>query len=137
MPNKRTYTPMPEVAPELAARYEVVLEVLSGALTVSEGARRLHLSRNHFQTLMHRALAKMLEGLGPKPGGRPPTPSRERELRDELNRLRQENGRLQQRLETTDRVLNVASGLLRGRAVRGKIREPGGPGAKDSSPEGG
>jgi hypothetical protein len=52
----KSYTPAPRVPSELLPRYKVMLEVLSGELTVSEGARRLGLSRNHFQTLMHRGL---------------------------------------------------------------------------------
>ncbi len=46
---KATYTPMPPVPEALRGRYEgAVMGVLSGATTVSEAARRLDLSRNHF-----------------------------------------------------------------------------------------
>jgi hypothetical protein len=120
---KKTYTALPVVPPELAARYETVMAVLSGSLTVSEGARRLGLSRNHFQSLLHRALGSLIEELGPKAGGRPPTPVRERQLELETGQLRLQNERLQRRVETAERILGVASGLLQGRMDRGTRRE--------------
>ena len=119
---KKNYTPLPAVGPEVEKRYQTVMEVLSGALSVSEGARRLGLSRNHFQTLLHRALGSLVEELTPKIGGRPPTPPRERELLEETERLRQENEHLRQQVETTGRILNVASGLLQGRLRRPRER---------------
>jgi hypothetical protein len=45
------------VMPALAARYEVMVAVMSGAVMVSEGAKRLGLSRNRFQSLLHRGEA--------------------------------------------------------------------------------
>ena len=67
MPRKRrpeepsSYQPAPEV-PELAAeRYQVIVAVLAGTVSMSEGARRLGLARNNFQTLVHRAQAAMVE----------------------------------------------------------------------------
>jgi hypothetical protein len=123
--SKKTYTALPVVPPELAARYETVMAVMAGTLTVSEGARRLGLSRNHFQSLLHRALGSVIEELGPKAGGRPPTPARERQLEMESGKLRLENARLQRRVETAERILGVASGMLRGRMERGARRERG------------
>ena len=123
--SRKTYTALPVVPPELAARYETVMAVVSGSLTVSEGARRLGLSRNHFQSLLHRALGSLLEELAPKAGGRPPRPPRERELEAETGRLRLQNERLQRRVETAERILGLASGMLRGRMDRGARRERG------------
>jgi len=114
----KTYVPMPPLPPELAQRYLLIVEVMSGGLTVSEAARRLGLSRNHFQTLMHRGQRGLLEALRGKPTGRPPLPESERRLRQEVVRLQQENQRLRDRVETTDRLLGVASGLLKGRVER-------------------
>jgi hypothetical protein len=129
---KKSYEAMPAVPPEVAIRYETMMAVLSGELTVSEGARRLDLSRNHFQTLMHRTLGSMIDSLSSKPGGRPPTPEREKQLQKQTEKLLLENARLRRRVETTDRILGVASGLLRGRIGREKSRrEPGG----DRSPK--
>ena len=121
--SKKSYTALPQIRPELTPRYEVVMAVVSGALTVSEGARRLGLSRNHFQSLVHRALGALIEELEPKTGGRPPTPARERQLEEETGRLRLENERLNRRVETAERILGVASGMLRGRMDRGARRE--------------
>jgi hypothetical protein len=121
--SKKTYTAMPAVPPELAARYEVMVAVMSGAVTVTEGARRLGLSRNHFQSLLHRALGSLIAELGPKPGGRPPMPARERQLEEETGRLRVENERLHRRVETAERILGLASGMLRGRMDRGARHE--------------
>jgi hypothetical protein len=134
---KKTYTAMPSVPPEVAARYETMMSVLSGEVTVSEGARRLSLSRNHFQTLMHRALGSLIEELGPKAGGRPKVPASERRLQQETEKLRLENARLRRRVETTDRILNVASGLLKGRLGRRIGRDGGesGPGKSSSEDE--
>jgi hypothetical protein len=110
----KNYEPMPTVPPELRERYQTILEVLSGALNVTQGAERLQLARNHFQTIMHRGLAGLIAGLTPKPPGRPPTPAREAELEAENERLRRENERLQSRVDTIDRLLGVASDMIRG-----------------------
>lgn len=122
---KKTYTALPVVPPALAERYETVTAVMAGTLTVSEGARRLGLSRNHFQSLLHRALGSVIQELGLKAGGRPPTPPRERQLEMETGRLRLENERLLRRVETTERILGLASGMLRGQMDRGARRERG------------
>ena len=120
---KKSYATLPEVPPELAARYETVTAVMAGTLTVSEGAKRLGLSRNRFQSLVHRALGSVIEELGPKAGGRPPMPARERELELEAGKLRRQNERLLTKVATAERILGVASGFLQGRADRGRRRE--------------
>ena len=119
----KNYTPAPQIPPELLERYTVVLEALSGTRTVSDAARRLGLSRVHFQTLMHRGVEGLIEGLAAKPAGRPKPPEREQKLAEETARLKQENEQLRRKVETTDRLLGVASGLLRGRMTR--RRDPG------------
>jgi hypothetical protein len=120
---KGKYTPMPQVPPELFPKYEAVVGVLSGTMTVSEAARQLGTPRNHFQTVMHRGLEGLIEGLKPRPSGRPSMPERERELLEENERLREENAHLRERTETTDRLLEVASGFLKGR-VQASGRSP-------------
>lgn len=116
----KSYTPMPSIPKDLKERYQVVVEVLAERMTVSEGARRLGLSRNHFQTLLHRGLEGLIEGLGPRPTGRPPTPRDE-----EKERLQRENTRLRDRVETIDRIMEVASGILRDQIkLTGRGREP-------------
>jgi transposase-like protein len=120
---KTTYTPAPSVPEDLRLRYQIVLEVMSGALTVSEAARRLGMSRNRFQTLMHRGLEGMLERLAPGAPGRPPKPEREAQLEAELEKVRRENSRLQQRVEMTERLMGLAGEVLRG-TPGGAKREP-------------
>lgn len=122
---KKSYTALPAIPPELAPRYDVMMAVISGQLTVSEGARRLGLSRNHFQTLLHRGLGALITEISPKDGGRPPIPAREKQLEEEAGRLRLENERLNRRVETAERILGLASGMLRGRMDRGARRERG------------
>jgi hypothetical protein len=135
--SKKTYIPMPGVPPEVAGRYQTMLAVLCGELTVSEAARKLSLSRNHFQSLMHRALGSLIQELGTHRSGRPARSPEEKRLREEAEQLRQENERLRQRAETTDRILEVASGLLQGRIAHGQTREGRGKrSAKISTEEG-
>jgi transposase-like protein len=119
----KSYTAMPAVPPEMVERYRIVMEVLSGALTMSEGARQAGLSRNHFQTLVHRATAGIVEGLSPKEAGRPPMPQAERRLQLETLRLKKENERLLQRAHVSDRLLGVATSLLHPRS-KGKRKTP-------------
>jgi hypothetical protein len=110
----KTYTPAPAVPSELQDRYRAILEVLSGELTVSEAARRLDMPRNHFQTLMHRGLAGLIEGVTPAKAGRPAKPEKQAELEKEVDRLRRKTAQLEQRLEMTDKLMGLASSLLHG-----------------------
>ena len=64
-------------------------------------------------------------GAGSEGGGRPPMPAREKQLEIETGKLRLENERLLRRVETAERILGVASGMLRGRMDRGARRERG------------
>lgn len=112
---KKSYTPVPEVPPEADERLMVVMEVLAGIKTMTEGARALNLSRNHFQTLVHRGVGAMIEAISPKPAGRPAKPETVATLEAEVEKLRRENAQLQSRVGSTDRLLEVASGLLHGR----------------------
>jgi hypothetical protein len=110
-----SYTPAPAISPEVAPRVQAVLKVVTGQWTVTQAAAEVGMSRNRFQTLMHRSLEAMLAELGQKPAGRPARPERERELEEEAARLRRENERLQGRVGTIDRLLGVASDMLKGR----------------------
>jgi hypothetical protein len=96
-------------------RLVVVMEVVAGIKTMSEGAKALHLSRNHFQTLVHRGVGAMIEAISPKPAGRPAKPPKLAELEGQVEKLRRENAQLHSRVGSTDRLLEVASGLLHGR----------------------
>lgn len=120
---KKTYEPAPEVPEELRERYTTMLEVIQGRITVSEGARRLGMSRNHFQTLMHRGLKSLVAGITPGEPGRPGKPAREAELERENEKLRRENERLRGRAEMIDRLLGVASGVIQGRVRSTRTRK--------------
>ena len=135
MAKNKSYTPVPEVAPQLEERLDLIVEVLAGRTTISEAARQLRISRNHFQTLFHRGLTGLAQGVSPKAAGRPAKPKALIELEAELERLRRENAQLKARVDTTDRLLEAASGLLHGRirptarAARAK-KQKGAPGEK-------
>lgn len=129
---KKTYTPMPTgVPPEQMLRLARVVEVLAGLKTMSAGARELELSRNHFQSMVHRGVMALLDEIAPKPGGRPAKSEKVAALEAEVAKLRKENARLSERVGMTDRLLKVASGLLHGqiqstgRAKRTKTTKKG------------
>lgn len=136
----KTYTPAPAVPADLQARFLAVMEVISGQTTVSQAARKLGMSRNHFQTLLHRAQQGMLEGLTPGAPGRPAKSEREAELERELLELRRKQSRLEQRLEMTDKVMGLAKQLLHGpmpraRSTRTKAATDATAGAEDDETE--
>jgi transposase len=127
---KTTYVPMPEVPPEMKERFTTMLLVVQGSLSVKVAAKKLGMSRNHFQTLLHRGMRGFLEEMSPKKAGRPPAPEKEVTLSQENEKLRRQNETLLERVETTDRMLAIAGGLLRGqvkprsRASRPRAKTP-------------
>jgi transposase InsO family protein len=131
------YTPSPEVPPELAPRLAVILRVLSGEKSVSEAARELNLSRNHFQSLLHRSLAAMITELAPKEPGRPAISPAISELQQRLKRLERENARLKKRVEATNELITVAGELLHGQRSPGprRARKKGTDAEADEEPE--
>ena len=135
---KRTssYTRSPSVTPEQLPRLTAVIEVLAGVTTVSAAARSLGLSRNHFQTILHRTVAAMLEALATHAGGRPARHRELTRLQSELAQLQRENRRLRTQVESTEQLLTVASGLLHGRlratGRQARRRTPGESGGEDS-----
>jgi len=135
-----TYTIQPQLSPEIAERYEAILQALSGATTVTAAAEKLGLSRVQTHTLLNRAAAGVLESLLPKKSGRRAMPERERKLQQEVERLRKENARLQDRVETIDRLMGVASGILRGqvrtRAPKTRKKQEEGGGNEPEDPDG-
>jgi hypothetical protein len=116
------YEPEPKLPPQLEERYALVLAALSGVIKVEHAARRARLSRPRFQTLMHRAQSGLIESLVPKPPGRPPRSAREVELEQQVQKLSRQNERLQERVDTIDRLLGVASDMLTGRLEINKPR---------------
>lgn len=135
---KKSYTPAPQVDPAVSERLGVILEVLAGKTPVAQAARALGLSRNHFQTILHRGLAGLAESIAPKASGRPAKPQELAALEAELARLRQENALLQERVGTTDRLLQAASGLLQGRirpARQARTKKSSGGGDEKADPD--
>lgn len=123
---KSDYVPAPAVEAEMERRYLAVLKVMSGAMTVTDAARELGLSRNRFQTLMHRGLTALVQELVPKPPGPAPVSDSERALRAENDQLKRHVQRLEARVETVDRMLGIASEMVRGRVKmtgRGTTKE--------------
>lgn len=122
---KSSYVPKPKADPETLDRLDTVILVQSGQLTVSEAARRLGMSRNHFQTLYHRALAAMLEELTPRLGGRPRRNPEMVELRENLTAALADNERLQEQLETQERVIHSLTEMVREASQQTRRRTAG------------
>src|SRR6266850_284978 len=132
------YTTRPELSPEIAELYETILRALDGTLTPTEAAEKLGISTVQCHNLLNRAAAGVLEALLPKKPGRKAMPHLERKLREENERLKKENRRLQERAETIDRLMTVAGGILRGqvRTVRRKKKAEEGKSSEPEDPEG-
>lgn len=131
---KKSYTPAPPVPPELMQRLGVVVEVLAGMRTVTEAARTLGMSRNHFQTILHRGVTGLVNSITPKDAGRPAKPQAVAALEAQLAKLQRENARLRERVGSTERLLQAASGLLHGR-IRPTGRQRRAVRAKESPDE--
>lgn len=110
-----SYTKLPAVPSEIVPRLTAVLAVLGGIKTVTAAAQDLGLSRNRFQSLMHRSLEALVTALAVQPAGRPATPATERRLQVQVARLARENAALQKRLELNARLMEVMGGVLTGR----------------------
>src|SRR5438552_16387506 len=132
MKKKKSYVAAPRVSEAIQERYRAVLQVLSGEISVSEAARQTGLSRNHFQTLMHRGLEGLIAELTPKAPGRPR--AQDPGLLEKNERLEKEVKRLQGRVEMIDRMLGVASDLLKGRAPLGRPRQKKTASTKSKTP---
>lgn len=119
MPKDRppTYTPAPEppTDPDLRRRYEAIMGVLAQRLEVTTAAESIGMSRNHFQTILHRAINAIIESITPKPAGRPAKPVREASLEAENAKLKLELASLQDRSAMIDRLMGVVGGIASGR----------------------
>jgi transposase-like protein len=137
-PASSNYTPSPQIPQELAPRLALILEVLSGAKSLSEAAREARLSRNHFQSLLNRSLGSMVQALTPQEPGRKPKPEALSALEQRLRRLERENNRLKKRVEATDELIMVAGQLLHGQRQPGqrarRTRKSGEPDDVESEP---
>src|SRR5258706_8796028 len=109
------YVPAPEVPKADEERYRTLMLVIAGEMTVTDGAKRLGLSRVRFQTVMHRSMRALIAAATKKSPGRKPKPEREQTLEQEVARLRKENEKLTQHQTETDTLLGAASILLQER----------------------
>jgi len=136
------YTPSPEVPPELMPRLAAIVQVLAGMKTMAQAARDQQLSRNHFQTIVHRSLFAMIGSISPKAAGRPGKAPALGQLEKRLKKLEHENARLRKRVAATDELLAVAGQLLHGqsrptqRGRQARKRSASDESASDSEPDG-
>lgn len=139
MPKDRapSYTPAPEppTDPALRRRYDEVMAVLRAEQTVAGAARSLGLSRNHFQTLLHKALQAMIDAITPKPAGRPARPAREVTLETENARLAKENAALKERTAMVERLLDLVGNVASGREPLARRRKTKSSSGTDEDPE--
>jgi transposase-like protein len=112
-----SYQGRPPTPVELMRRVELVNRVLGGRMTISEAARELGIARVNMQTLVHRAEAAVVTALSPRPTGPAARPARERELEQELGRLRRRTTKLEEQLQAMDQMLAAAGEIIR--ALRG------------------
>lgn len=109
---------------------EVVLEVLSGTRSVPEACEELAVSESTFHRLRELVIEGALQGLAPKPIGRPPQPAdpaseREKKLEEANQELRMELQCMRVRTE----IALVAPHLLKPlkKTARGTSQELFGP----------
>ena len=81
-------------------RAEIIMQVRSGQISATEGARRLGVSRKTYYKWEERALQGMMEGLADGQAGRPTKPKPDREK----VRLEKKVDELEKRLETMAEV---------------------------------
>ena len=93
----------------------MVMAAATGQLSASEAAKRLGMSRNHFQKLVHRGQAALIEAIVPHPAGRKRRSAREVELEVEVERLQRQVSKLQAQSESSDQLLTVVSQMLKGK----------------------
>src|SRR5262245_14136469 len=118
-----TYTKAPHLPKELSERYELILKALTGQLSVSSAARQAGLPRNHFQHLMHRAQSGLIEGLLPRPNGRPPKPESTKALEEENRRLRHQTEMQERRLEQQGKLIVKAAEVIRDQISATRYRD--------------
>lgn len=123
-----TYTPAPEppTDPDLRRRYDAIMAVIAQTQTVTAAAESLGMSRNHFQTILHRVITAAIEVMTPKPAGRPAKPEREADLEAENQRLKVEIAALKDRSAMIERLMTVVGGLASGKqpVPRARARSP-------------
>jgi len=94
-------------------RASIILQVRSGALTVTEGAERLGISRKTYYEWEERALAAMAEALENHPPGRPSVP-----LDAEKEELQRKVRDLEKKLDLAEKTIAVKDMLSAYEAFR-------------------
>jgi hypothetical protein len=87
-------------------RLEVILETVSGRLTIPEACRRLGICESRFHVLREETLQATLENLEPRRLGRPPKLSTPEQ--SQIDSLQQELDRARAELELTKVQLSLA-----------------------------
>src|SRR6187551_123780 len=110
---KSSYVPVPKATAEVQQRLHVVLLVQTGQLSVSDGARTLGLSRNHFQSLRNRGLTAMVEALSQHSPGRPRGDAELREMQQTLQKLQRDNDALRAELKAQSDIIGSLTAMVR------------------------
>jgi len=93
-------------------RLKAILATITGELSVQDACERLHVSESRFHEIRRAALTGMLDGLSPRPPGRPPKEEEPKEVQD----LRARVSWLEEELEIARLRTEIAMwkpGLLR------------------------
>jgi hypothetical protein len=99
----------PQASKEAKRLAAVILEVLAGLRTPTQGAEALQLSLPRYYQLEARGLGGLLDACEPKPKGRQPNPEREMDLiQRENERLRRDLGRQQSLVRLTQRSIGIS-----------------------------
>jgi predicted ArsR family transcriptional regulator len=123
--SKSDYVKAPTAPPEVINRLHAVILVQTGQMTVSDAARQLGMSRNHFQSLKNKSLESMLQALTPKTAGRPSRNQEVVHLEKEVEELSRENEHLQHQVAAMNRIVDSLTEMVREQnmAARGSSRK--------------
>jgi hypothetical protein len=98
----------PAASSEARRRAAVILEVLAGVRSATEGAEALKISVNHYYLLERQALAGLVAGCEPRPKGKQPDPRRQLEaLEQALLRSQRECQRQAALVRATQRAVGL------------------------------
>lgn len=111
-------------SPEAKRKLKVILETVSGTMTILEACAKLGVGEAMFHALRERTLTEAIEGLEPRPMGRP---SKEQSAeRSRVVKLEEENERLKRQLQAAwvrEEIAVSMPGLLgRGKSPLKKTR---------------
>lgn len=102
-----------EGSPSAKQRLEVILETITGQLTVSEACEQLVIGESRFHNLRHQTLQATLQALEPRPLGRPAKPISPEQA--EIDTLKAELRRVHADLELAQvqiRLARIHPGLI-------------------------